>query len=481
MPKKKIIVWFRQDLRRADNPALYEAYQEGAHILPIFIQDDKNSGQYKRGAASNWWLHYSLKDLNNNLSDHMAFFKGKADDILPKLIEESGADAVYWNRCYEPWRTSRDKKIKKQLEGDGVEAQSFKGTLIWEPWTIQTGSGTPYKVFTPFYKNGCLGKGDPQEPLPVPDRLTYADKPASAVSLDKLGLLPTDIRWDKKIEPYWKIGEDGANEALFNFIDGGANTYSEDRNRPDKNNTSRLSPYLHFGEISPRTVWNEIRKRQETDSISLSDTKTYLSEIGWREFCYNLLYHFEDRITDKPLQEKFEAFPWESNKQALQRWKVGQTGYPIVDAGMRQLWETGWMHNRVRMIVASFLIKDLMIHWKEGERWFWDTLVDADLASNTSNWQWVAGSGADASPFFRIFNPITQGEKFDPNGDYIRRWVPELKNIPDKYLNKPWDADEDTLKKAGVKLGKDYPKPIVDHSSARERALEAYKKVKNAA
>lgn len=477
---KKIIVWFRQDLRRADNPALYEAYQHGAHILPVFIVDDENAESWKRGAASNWWLHHSLKDLNSNLSNHMAFFRGKADEILPKLAKDISADAVYWNRCYEPWCKSRDATIKKLLEKDGINAESFKAGLIWEPWTIQTNSGTPYKVFTPFYKNGCLEKGDPQDPLPAPDRLTYADKPKNAVSLDALNLLPSRVRWDKKMEKHWQIGEESANETLSDFIDKGAGSYKTDRDLPGKDNTSRLSPHLHFGEISPRTVWYEIRKRQETDSISRADTKVFLSEIGWREFCYNLLYHFEERITDKPLQEKFETFPWRKRESYLEKWKKGQTGYPIVDAGMRQLWETGWMHNRVRMIVASFLIKHLMIHWQEGEKWFWDTLVDADLANNSANWQWVAGCGADAAPFFRIFNPITQGEKFDPKGHYIRRWVSELKNLPDKYISSPWTADKDTLKKAGIELGKDYPEPIVDHSQAREEALEAYKKVKNA-
>ena len=477
---KKIIVWFRQDLRRADNPALHYAYEESAHILPVYILDDENAGDWKRGAASRWWLHHSLKQFDKDLSGHLAFFKGKADDILPKLAKEISADAVVWNRCYEPWRIKRDKDIKSTLEDDGIEAKSFKGMLIWEPWTIETKTGGPYKVFTPFYKNGCLGSGELADPLQAPERLTYLDKPSGVCTLDELSLLPDDVRWDQKMEQHWTIGENGAWDALMDFIDAGASSYDEDRNIPDKDNTSRLSPHLHNGEISPRQIWHEIRKRQNAGALPDKHVKTYLSEIGWREFSYNLLYHFKERITDKPLMEKFEAFPWDKNKEALERWQKGQTGYPIVDAGMRQLWEEGWMHNRVRMIVGSFLVKHLLLHWSEGEKWFWDTLVDADLASNSASWQWIAGCGADAAPYFRIFNPITQGEKFDPNGDYTRKWVPELKDMPTKYLFKPWEADAETLKKAGVELGETYPDPIVDHSEAREKALSAYDKVKKA-
>lgn len=474
---KTIIIWFRQDLRREDNPALHSAYEEGAKILPVFIEDEETPGDWSRGAASKWWLHHSLKSLNDSLSDKLNLYSGKPQDILPDLIKETGADAIYWNRCYEPWRKERDKKIKKALEDDGVEVKSFKAGLIWEPWTISTKQDTPYKVFTAFYKNGCLPAGEPDRPLPAPDRLTYHDRLSSALKLEELKFIP-EKDWYKKIEKYWSVGEDHAQKALRHFIKNDVDEYNTMRDRPGVEGTSRLSPHLHFGEISARTAWHEVRKHQHMGKGSNKDSDVFLSELGWREFSYNLLYHFEDRITDKPLNEKFENFPWQQNKNALKAWKEGKTGYPIVDAGMRQLWETGWMHNRVRMIVASFLIKDLMVHWSEGEKWFWDCLVDADLANNSASWQWVAGCGADASPFFRIFNPVLQGEKFDPKGEYVSEWCPELSKLPNKYIHKPWEADDETLDKAGVKLGETYPRPIVDHSEARDEALTAYKKLK---
>lgn len=470
-----VIVWFRQDLRLADNPALTEAAKTGAPVLPVYILDDKNADLWKMGSASRWWLHYSLHALNANLSGSLACFNGDASKILPTLVKSNNVKAIYWNRCYEPWRIARDTGIKKILEELGIEARAFNAGLLIEPWSVKKSDGSPYRVFTPFFRKGLLGQGDPLPPLPAPKAKSFFCPPSKSLSIDQLNLLPK-IQWGKKMEAYWTIGEKGAQARLKDFLDNGLQGYKEGRNYPDRNNVSRLSPHIHFGEISPRTVWHAVRQRMLAERLE-TDGDCYLSELGWREFSYNLLYCNPD-LPEKPLQRKFENLPWDKDPKALHAWKMGQTGYPIVDAGMRELWETGWMHNRVRMIAASFLIKDLMLPWQEGEKWFWDCLVDADLANNAASWQWVAGCGADAAPYFRIFNPVTQGEKFDPAGNYIRRFIPELAKLPDKYIHRPWEAPENTLSTAGVILGKTYPKPIIDHAAARERALESFKSLR---
>ncbi|HIF25581.1 MAG TPA: deoxyribodipyrimidine photo-lyase [Micavibrio sp.] len=465
MVSKPIIVWFRQDLRREDNPALHAAYEQGVHVIPVYILDDVNSGDYKMGGASRWWLHQSLNKLNDSLSGHLSVFAGDAADIIPKIAKSAGAQAVYWNRCYEPWRTERDKTIKQTLKDDGLDVKSFNGSLLWEPWDTHKDDDTPYKVFTPFYKKGCLANnGEPPHPISAPERLTYGDAPKGAVSIDDLGLMPS-IKWYDTMDKEWTPGEDGAMQRLEDFLDQGLRGYKEGRNFPDKLNVSRLSPHLHYGEISPRTVWHKARQVMIAEHAE-TDGETFCSELGWREFSNNLLYHFPT-LPEEPLQEKFNNFEWHKNDEALERWQKGMTGYPIVDAGMRELWATGYMHNRVRMIVGSFLVKDLLLHWKHGERWFWDTLVDADLANNSASWQWIAGCGADAAPYFRIFNPVSQGQKFDPEGNYVRRWVPEIASLPDKYLHAPWETDHDC----------DYPDPIVDHKQAREEALALFKAI----
>lgn len=475
MTTKPIIVWFRQDLRRSDNPALYAAYEKGAPVLPIYILDDDNAGEWKMGGAARWWRHHALQSLNDSLSGHLHYFKGKADEILPKLIEDTGAQAVYWNRCYEPWRIERDKKIKSALRCD---VESFNGSLLWEPWNkeIMKDDGTPYKVFTPFYRKGCLKAAPPREPLPAPERLTYAEDVESRLSLDDLQLLPhkSEPRWDKQLEPHWDISEDGAQKRLKDFLEDGISDYKEGRNFPAKDHVSRLSPYLHHGLISPHQVWYAALSTNDPHD---KNTDHFLSELGWREFSYSLLYHNPD-LPRKNLQQKFDKFPWHTDDKALLRWQTGQTGYPIVDAAMRELWQTGYMHNRPRMIVGSFLVKHLRLHWHHGEEWFWDCLCDADLANNSASWQWIAGCGADAAPYFRIFNPITQGSKFDPEGEYVRKYVPELYNLPNKYLFSPWEAPADVLRDAGVKLGETYPEPLVDHQKAREAALEAFEQTK---
>jgi len=475
---KTAIVWFRQDLRLHDNPALVAAYENGYKIIPLYILDDENADDWKIGAASRFWLHHSLTSLNKDLSDHMVFEKGDATKIIPDLIDKSGAEAVFWNRCYEPWRIDRDKKIKSDLEDNDITVESFNGCLLWEPWTIKNQAGSHYKVFTPFYRKGCLQAEPPREPLPRPDRLTYADTDNMGVKLDALNLLPeNENNWDKKILQHWTIGEAGALQRLNDFLDDGFYNYKEGRNHPSNNNMSMLSPYLARGEISPNTAWYATEQRGTAEGWE-KDRDHFLSELGWREFSYNLLFNYP-KIKWKNLQEKFDAFPWKNEEsEQLEAWKRGKTGYPIVDAGMRQLWETGYIHNRVRMIVGSFLVKNMLTHWTKGEEWFWDCLVDADPASNTASWQWIAGCGADAAPYFRIFNPILQSKKFDGDGDYIRQYVPELKDMPNDHIHAPWEAPKGILQMANVKLGDTYPKPMMDHGNARDKAMEAYQSVR---
>lgn len=476
MTQQIAIVWFRQDLRLTDNPALTAAVKSGAAIVPIYILDDINAGDFKMGAASRVWLYHALHDLNKSLSGHLHLEKGDASKIIPSLAKKTGAKHVYWNRCYEPWCIQRDKHIKETLKENDIDAESFNGSLLWEPWDVLKGDKTPYKVFTPFYKNGCLSRAEPREPLPKPKTISYS-KIAGGKSLDDLQLLPAKPRWDKKMLEYWDISEEGAHKRLDDFLDHGLKNYKEGRNYPPKkDNVSRLSPYLHFGQISPNQVWHASAVKGY-HSHAGDNLETFHKELGWREFSYHLLYHFP-ALPRKNFQERFDKFPWDKNAKALHAWQKGQTGYPIVDAAMRELWETGYMHNRARMIVGSFLCKHLLLYWHEGEEWFWDCLFDADLANNSASWQWIAGSGADATPYFRIFNPITQGEEYDPDGDYIRQWVPEIAALPGKYLNKPWTAPKDVLAEAGITLGKTYPAPIVDHAKARERALEAFSETK---
>lgn len=464
------ICWFRQDLRLSDNPAFYHAVQAG-NVLPVYILDDESAAQNRMGGASRWWLHYSLHALNKSLNGKLQCYHGKADEILLKLVTRYKAKAVYWNRCYEPWRIQRDTELRSALEQKEVRVKSYNGSLLWEPWEINKDNGTPYKVFTPFYRRGCLNSTPPHEPLPTPSRLTLVENEDDGHSIDALNLLPA-IRWDKQLEPHWNIGEKAAQQRLQVFVDEELNGYKNGRNFPAMAHVSRLSPSLHFGEVSPNQVWYAAQAKGEG-----ADIEHFCSELAWREFSYHLLYRHPD-LPDRNLQSSFDVFPWREDEDALRCWQKGQTGYPIVDAGMRELWQTGYMHNRVRMIVGSFLVKNLLLHWKHGERWFWDCLVDADLANNSASWQWVGGSGADAAPYFRIFNPVTQGVKFDPEGEYTRRYVPELAALPDKYLFNPWDAPQTVLQEAGIVLGKTYPKPIVELKFSRERALRAFHSTK---
>ena len=464
-----IIVWLRRDLRLADNPALHAAVNSGKPLVLLYI-DEENKGRALGGAAE-VWMHHSLSSLMQSIIDkggQLILRRGKAADILDEIIEKTGADEVHWNRRYEGWAREIDEAIKTNLKSRGLKAESHKANLLTEPWEVATKTGGFYKVFTPFWR-AAKANFTVDDSLPAPEALNCVSDNLRSDDLADWKLLPTTPDWGSKMMDDQMPGEAGAMERLNSFLAGPVEAYAEQRDRPDdENGTSRLSPHLAFGEISPRQIWNETQ-----NNAYISDK--FLTEIGWREFSYTLLFYNPD-LASENYKPAFDEFPWESDVAKVEAWRHGQTGYPFVDAGMRELWQTGWQHNRVRMVCASFLIKHLLTDWRVGEDWYWDTLLEADPASNAASWQWVAGSGADASPYFRIFNPFTQGEKFDPNGDYVRKYVPELKDLPKKYLNQPWTAPKEVLDKAGVVLGETYPKPVVDHKQARELALAGYKK-----
>lgn len=477
------LVWFRQDLRLSDNPALQAACQQG-HIIPVYILDDAHAADWRMGGASRWWLHHSLQTLSDSLNHKLLVLSGDALEILPVLARQLGVAQVVWNRCYEPWRIKRDSQLKTALQDQGITVRSFNASLLWEPWQVLKEDNTPYKVFTPFYRKGCKRAGEPPQPSGKPASMNCRTLPDEEFrghrladlqgpdGIAALSLLPS-IPWDSTMRETWQPGEDAAQTRLSEFLETGLDDYQEGRNFPARPNVSRLSPYLHFGEISPRQVWHQAC----ASALAQNQDKqldTFLSELGWREFSYSLLYHNPD-LPEQPIQQKFANFPWQQDKEALRAWQQGQTGYPLVDAGMRELWQTGYMHNRVRMVVGSFLVKNLRQHWHHGEAWFWDCLVDADLASNSASWQWIAGCGADAAPYFRVFNPVTQSEKFDRQAEYIRRFVPELAALPDKYIHAPFAAPANVLQQAGIVLGRDYPEPVVDLKTSREDALAAFK------
>lgn len=471
------LVWHRLDLRLADNPALAAAAARGI-VIPVFIQAPEEEAPWAAGGASSWWLHQSLAALDESLramGSRLILRRGPTLAALQALIKETGATAVFWNRRYEPAVTARDTEIKAALRDAGLLVESFNGALLHEPWTVQNKSGKPFQVFTPFWKH-CLTKPDPTPPTPTPEQLAPPERWPKSVTLVELGLEPK-IDWAKGMRATWQPGEGGASKMLRGFLSNAFADYTDKRNRPDLRGTSRLSPHLHFGEITPRQIWQAVRRHAEPQGATTWRTSQFLTEVGWREFAHHLLHHFPQTPTE-PLREDFKKFPWRKDAAFLQAWQRGQTGYPIVDAGMRELWATGWMHNRVRMIVASFLVKDLLLSWRAGAAWFWDTLVDADLAQNTLGWQWTAGCGADAAPYFRVFNPVSQGEKFDPRGDYVRKWCPELARLPDAWLHQPDKAPGDVLARAGVELGRNYPEPMVSHAIAREVALEAFARLK---
>jgi deoxyribodipyrimidine photo-lyase len=474
------LVWFRLDLRLADNLALQAAINHGGAVVPVFIHAPAEEAPWQPGGASRWWLHQSLASLNLDLravGSRLILRRGPSLETLRALVKETGATAVFWNRRYEPAAIARDAKVRESLRNDGLAVESSNGALLHEPWTIRNQSGKPFQVFTPFWKH-CLKQADPDKPLPAPKILATPTQWPKSLKLEELELEPK-INWAKGIRAVWQPGEAGGDANLSRFLAQSFEDYSEKRDRPDVVGTSRLSPHLHFGELSPRQIWHGLARMASKRGLSASQWRgsQFLAEIGWREFAHHLLFHFPNTPSE-PLRVDFSDFPWRKDEAWLRAWQTGRTGFPIVDAGMRELWATGWMHNRVRMIVASFLVKDLLLSWREGARWFWDTLVDADLAQNTLGWQWTAGCGADAAPYFRVFNPTSQGEKFDPQGDYVRRWCPELSMLPDQWLHRPWEASPEILSKAGVVLGRNYPEPIVSHAIAREVALEAYQQTR---
>ena len=478
------IVWFRQDLRLANNPALSAALDTHECVVPVFIYANNETSDWAQGAASRWWLHHSLESLDKSLRKLGSRLIVRTGDdcfgLILELIEQTKTTHVYWNRLYEPGHIERDKTIKQSLLEQGIEVSSYNSALLYEPWEITKNDGGPFRVFTPFWK-ACVKNGLPAEQYHAPARLPAVSNRLKSEKPGSLELLP-EIRWDKAFADYWQPGEAGAHDSLDQFLDDGVLHYKDDRDRPDIVGTSRLSPHLHFGEISPRQIVDRTTRAVDSSSRRgiVTHSDAFVREVGWREFAYHLLYHFPYTV-DKPLYDRFDKFRWEKNyTRKLRAWQQGQTGIPIVDAGMRELWHTGWMHNRVRMIVASLLTKNMLVPWQEGARWFWDTLVDADLASNTLGWQWTAGCGADAAPYFRIFNPVTQAKKFDPEGHFIRQWLPEIAALPDKYLAEPWSTPADVLDEHGIRLGKDYPKPVIDLKATRERALERYQTMKKA-
>ncbi len=478
MSKKTAIVWFRNDLRLDDNPALNAAARRYDTLVCVYIFSPEDEGGWVVGQASRWWLYHSLAALEERLrqkGSRLILRLGSAADQLRELVRETAAQGVYWNHLYEPLLWRRDAKLKRQLEFDGIDVQTFNGSLLFAPWEVTTKQDRPYQIFTPFWK-ACRDHDVGRKPTAEPRRISAPRSFSQSLSLVDLKLLP-EYGWADKFEAHWQPGEEGAKKRLRRFASR-AIQYSEQRDRPDLEGVSRLSGHLHFGEISPLQIYHVLqRRRNKADNVGMKSIDVYLSEIGWREFAYHLLYHFP-HTTDRALRAPFRKFPWRNNAKHLKAWRQGRTGYPVVDAAMRELWETGWMHNRMRMVAASFLTKHLLIRWQAGAKWFWDTLVDADLANNTLGWQWTAGCGADAAPYYRIFNPVTQGRKFDPDGIYVRRWAPELARLPVKYLFCPWEAPAEVLKAAGVVLGQTYPHPIIDHAEAHRRALNAYEVVR---
>ncbi|HUR57889.1 MAG TPA: deoxyribodipyrimidine photo-lyase [Opitutaceae bacterium] len=477
------VLWFRQDLRLQDNPALHAAVERGAPIIPVYILDEAGEGRWPWGGASRWWLHHALEALDSSLRERgsrLILRYGDAMAVLQEMMAAQRAGALYWNRRYEPAAVARDRRIKAEFSAAGIEVKSFNSALLHEPHTVANKEGKPFQVFTPYWRT-CLTLT-----VDAPTRFSARTLSCPAAwprseALGDLDLLP-HRDWAAGFGEVWEPGEQGGSKRLQQFAKNAIAGYAEGRDRPDRDGTSMLSPWLHFGEIGPRQIWGAVQDLAKESGVfpPHNSARVFLSEIGWREFAYHLLLHYPD-MPERSHRAEFAHFPWAADPGGvnLRAWQRGQTGYPIVDAGMRQSWRTGWMHNRVRMIVASFLVKHLRLPWQRGAEWFWDTLVDADLANNTLGWQWSAGCGADAAPYFRIFAPVLQGRKFDPEGDYVRRWVPELERVPPEYVHAPWEAPATVLASAGVRLGENYPRPVVDHGKARAEALAAFQQMRS--
>ena len=476
-PPAPVVVWFRRDLRLGDNPALSDAVRSGRPIIPLYVLDE-TQGLRAPGGASLWWLGKSLERLAASLEalgSRLVLRRGAAGAVLEALVRETGAAKVLWNRLYDPGVMDRDAALKAAFKSDGVAVESFNASLLSEPWTVRNKSAEPFKVFTPFWR-AARASLDLTQLHPAPAALTAPEAWPASQRLENWSLQPTKPDWSGGFD-IWTPGEAGARARLNDFLAGGLAYYAEGRDVPAAGAVSRLSPHLHFGEISPRQVWAALDDAVEAKPALDRNAEKFRAELGWREFSHSLLFH-NPALESQNFKRAYDAFPWRDDPDAFTAWSRGRTGYPMVDAGMRELWATGFMHNRVRMLAASFLVKHLLIDWRLGEAWFWDTLVDADRANNAAGWQWVAGSGADAAPYFRIFSPMGQGEKFDADGHYVRRWVPELAQLPNDVIHSPWTADPLILRAAGVTLGKTYPHPIVDHGFARDRALQALKQTK---
>jgi len=470
--RSPIILWFRRDLRLADNVALEKALSTGAPIIPLYIREPNDPHAGANGAAQAWWLRHSLAALDAELQkrgNRLLLLTGDPRHLIDWLVRDVGAQAVFWNRRYDGEGRETDTEIKAELRKAGTRAESSTGFLMHDPAVLQTRQGKRYAVYAPFWKSFSASY-EPPSPLPAPKSIPAIDHGIESEYLDHWRLLPTHPDWAKGFSTLWQPGEAGADKCVEEFISGHLPGYGHQRDFPATPATSRLSPHLAFGEISPHALW---RAAADTKSPS-ADIERFRKEIVWREFAWHVYFH-NPGMANTSLDHRFDRFGWKNAPDKLAAWQRGMTGYPIIDAGMRELWRTGTMHNRVRMIVASFLIKDLLIDWREGERWFRDTLLDADRASNAFNWQWVAGCGADAAPFFRIFNPVRQGETFDADGTYVRRWCPELAELPDRYIHKPYEAPQEVLGEAGIRLGETYPHPIADHTEAREAALAAFR------
>ena len=481
-----VVCLFHQDLRIDDNPALDAAVKSGNAVIPLYILDDEAAGAWKAGGASRWWLHHSLASLSaalEGMGSRLIIARGKAEDIIPRLFRELGAVALYAHHRCEPWSKSQLSRIERALKGR-ARLHLADGVLLKPSGSVLSKKASRFRVFTPFMK-ALLREDDIRLQVACPTAIPAPENWPQSLPLKALELLPTKVVWSDGIAAAWQVGETAAHKALTHFTQNIINNYDIDRDFPSMTATSRLSPHLHFGEISPVMIYHHVMARASGDGV-----KKFLAEIIWREFSYELLDQFPS-MPETPLQEKFNSFPWRNKQGRIKRghdnyaddlkaWQQGMTGYPLVDAGMRELTETGWMHNRVRMITASFLTKHLLIPWQEGQCWFFDRLVDADLASNSANWQWVAGCGADAAPYFRIFNPITQGHKFNAH-DYVRRWVPEIAGRDDRALFTPRDFTSSAEGKLAKDLQDDnsgYPPPLVDHPYARVRALEAFQMTK---
>ena len=479
MTDRPVILWLRQDLRLSDHPALCAAIATGRPVIPVYVLDEASPGRWAMGGASRWWLGTGLPRLAaalTRLGSRLVVRRGRAVDELCAVVEETAASGVYLSRSIEPWAALVEQRLRAALDAKGVATHRFAGCLLFEPEQVRSRIGGPFRVYTPFARS-LEELGEPRLPLPRPRRIPAPGQWPMALPIEDLDLLPRRPDWAAGLRKSWTPGEEGATRRMREFLDGPIERYAEQRDRPDIAGTSRLSPHLHFGEISPAAVWHAAKDAGSKSNAVRAGAMKFRGELIWREFSHHLLHHFPE-LPEAPFRPEFSAFPWRTDAPALAAWQRGRTGYPIVDAGMRELWQTGYMHNRVRMIAASFLVKDLLLPWQAGACWFWDTLVDADLANNSASWQWVAGSGADAAPYFRIFNPVRQGIAFDPDGDYVRSWVPELGRLGVPHLHAPFAAPDSVLAEAGVILGETYPRPIVDHQVARRAALDAFARIK---